>query len=127
MPDSEVLGSSQKGVQLCSLDFGDWKQEKSGDFKVLFIFIFHCSSFVFYFPIVQELAYCGPDKENCIANQTMRDKSCLVPCDGIYAYITAHEKDEDVKSVTSSYLRYKMEYVKHLAFNSSADNFSKLI
>ena len=76
---------------------------------------------------MQELAYCDSDKENCIANQTMRDKSCLVPCDGIYAYITAHEKDEDVKSVTSSYLRYKMEYVKHLAFNFSADNFSKFI
>ena len=76
---------------------------------------------------MQELAYCGPDEENCIANQTMRDKSCLVPCDGIYAYITAHEKDEDVKSVTSRYMKYKMEYVKHLAFNSSADNFSKFI
>ena len=41
--------------------------------------------------------------------------------------VSAHEKNEEVKSVTASYLRYKMEYVKHLDFNSSADNFSKFI
>ena len=39
--------------------------------------------------------------------------------------ISAHQKDEEIKSVTASYLRYKMEYVKHLAFNSSEENFSK--
>ena len=38
---------------------------------------------------------------------------------------SAQQKDEEVKSAKASYLRYKMEYVKHLAFNSSEDNFSK--
>ena len=30
---------------------------------------------------------CGPEKEACVANQTLKDKSCLVPCTGLYADI----------------------------------------
>ena len=30
---------------------------------------------------------CGPEKESCVANQTLKDKSCLVPCAGLYADI----------------------------------------
>ena len=41
--------------------------------------------------------------------------------------MSAHEKDDEVKAVTARYLRYKTEYVKHLAFNSSEENFSKFI
>ena len=36
-------------------------------------------------PILQEVTSCGPEKEDCIRNQTLRDKSCLVPCTGLYA------------------------------------------
>ena len=31
--------------------------------------------------------YCGPEKESCVGNQTLADKSCLVPCTGLYADI----------------------------------------
>ena len=38
-------------------------------------------------PILQVVPFCGPEKENCVANQTLKDKSCLVSCDGLYADI----------------------------------------
>ena len=31
--------------------------------------------------------FCGPESEDCVANQTLKDKSCLVPCAGLYADI----------------------------------------
>ena len=38
-------------------------------------------------PILQVVTSCGPEKENCIDNQILKDKSCLVPCTGLYADI----------------------------------------
>ena len=38
-------------------------------------------------PVCQEFASCGPEKETCVANQTLKDITCLVPCDGLYADI----------------------------------------
>ena len=38
-------------------------------------------------PILQEVISCGPEKEACIGNQTLKDKSCLVPCTGLHADI----------------------------------------
>ena len=38
---------------------------------------------------------------------------------------SAHERDAHVKMMTERYLNYKMEYVKHLAFNPEEQNFSK--
>ena len=35
----------------------------------------------------QERLFCGPEKEDCVANQTLKDISCLVPCSGLYADI----------------------------------------
>ena len=34
---------------------------------------------------MQVNTYCGPDKGDCIANQTLDDTSCLAPCTGLYA------------------------------------------
>ena len=39
--------------------------------------------------------------------------------------ISAHERGVDVELLTERYLNYKMEYVKHLAFNPEEQNFSK--
>ena len=39
--------------------------------------------------------------------------------------IPAHERDMDVKMMTARYLQYKMDYVKHLAFNPEEQNLSK--
>merc|ERR1712192_23824 len=35
----------------------------------------------------QALTFCGPEKDSCVGNQTLKDKSCLVPCTGLYADI----------------------------------------
>ena len=32
--------------------------------------------------------YCGPLEEDCVTNQTLKDKNCLIPCAGLYADIT---------------------------------------
>ena len=39
--------------------------------------------------------------------------------------ISAHKKDVDIKMMTARYLQYKMDYVKHLAFNPEEQNLSK--
>ena len=33
------------------------------------------------------MPYCGPGKEDCVLNQTLKDGSCLVPCSGLHADI----------------------------------------
>ena len=38
-----------------------------------------------YFPFEEELAFCGPEREDCVRNQTLKDAKCLVACDGLYA------------------------------------------
>ena len=35
--------------------------------------------------MLQEFTFCGPEKESCVATQTVNDKSCLVTCAGLYA------------------------------------------
>ena len=41
-----------------------------------------------YFFTCQDFPSCGPEKENCVTNQTMKDENCLVSCDGLYADIS---------------------------------------
>ena len=36
----------------------------------------------------QESIACGPEKEHCVKNQTLKDKNCLVSCEGLYADIS---------------------------------------
>ena len=38
-------------------------------------------------PSLQGSSFCGPERESCVENQTLRDKSCLVPWTGLYADI----------------------------------------
>ena len=38
-------------------------------------------------PVCQDFAFCGLEKETCVAKQTLKDTKCLVPCDGLYADI----------------------------------------
>ena len=43
--------------------------------------------------------FCGPEKEGCIANQTLKDKNCLIPCTGLYADIT----EDSLKQSTQAF------------------------
>ena len=49
--------------------------------------------------IFQKVISCGPEKESCVANQTLKDKSCLVPCSGLYADIA----DDSLKQTTQAF------------------------
>ena len=43
--------------------------------------------------------FCGPEKENCVANQTLKDTNCLVPCTGLYADI----EDNSMKQLIQAF------------------------
>ena len=66
----------------------DFPTEESGDIKVIRIV-----------PTFQVQPLCGPEKESCVANQTLRDKSCLLPCSGLYADI----EDDSLKQTTQDF------------------------
>ena len=48
---------------------------------------------------MQVFTICGPEKESCVANQTLKNKSCLVPCSGLYADIA----DDSLKQTTQAF------------------------
>ena len=37
--------------------------------------------------VQQDVTFCGPEKETCVANQTRKSDECLIPCDGLYASV----------------------------------------
>ena len=51
---------------------------------------------------MQEFIYCGPREEECVENQSLKDKNCSVPCTGLYADIT----DDSLKQSTQAFERY---------------------
>ena len=40
---------------------------------------------------MQEFTFCGPEKESCVENRTLKDKSCLIPCTGLYADVAVDQ------------------------------------
>ena len=40
---------------------------------------------------------CGPEKESCVANQTLKDGEYLVPCDGLYADIADDSLEQNLE------------------------------
>ena len=46
-------------------------------------------------PLLQEISFCGPEHRNCVTSPFVYNKSCLVPCDGLYADIDSLKKDLD--------------------------------
>ena len=59
---------------------------------------------------MQDFALCGPWEEICIANQTLKDENCLVPCTGLYADIS----DDSLKQSTQALERYVTEGIEIL-------------
>ena len=43
---------------------------------------------------VQEHSYCTPKNEDCVKRQPLKDKSCLVPCTGLYADVPSDYKQD---------------------------------
>ena len=88
---------------------------------------------------------CGPDKDSCIAEQSLHDRSCLVPCTGIYADITEElflqklrrehsstnhvenqESEQASHKLENEYMKYKRDYVKQVWFDpNEPKNLSK--
>ena len=83
---------------------------------------------------------CTPEKGTCVAQQNAKDKGCLVPCTGIFADVTeelflqqlrqqkysnsTHMKHEnELKSLTDEYRRYKQSYVEQLVFDPEEEEY----
>ena len=58
-------------------------------------------------PTLQGVPSCGPEKEGCIANKTLGDKGCLVPCTGLYADVT----DDSLKAFDQIVSKGRVLYV----------------
>ena len=52
--------------------------------------------------LYQVRVMCGPEKECCVGNQTLRDNSCLVPCTGLYADISDDSLRQTMQSMRAS-------------------------
>ena len=59
-------------------------------------------AFVTSISIWQDFTYCGPLEEECVRNQTTKDKNCLISCTGLYADIT----DDSLKQSAQAFERY---------------------
>ena len=56
---------------------------------------------------LQGYIFCGPENEDCVKSQTLKDNRCLVPCSGLYADISddtliKHLKQTVVEGISSS-------------------------
>ena len=60
--------------------------------------------------------FCGPEKESCVGNQTLKDKSCLVPCTGLYADIP---DDSNYQLDRQNMANLEQNMMKGKAFSSS--------
>ena len=53
-------------------------------------------------PKLQDLIFCGPREENCVAKQTLQDESCLVSCTGLYADVADDSLKETMLALDQS-------------------------
>ena len=67
-----------------------------------------------------QVNYCGPEKESCVTNQTLKDKSCLVPCTGLYADIADDTLKQNMQAFDQNVLKGDI-YCCFLLFLSSID------
>ena len=78
-----------------SMDSGNLPQKKSGETNTL-----NKVS-----PSLQVLVFCGPDKERCVANQTLRDENCLIPCSGLYADVADDSLKQTMQAFDQTVIR----------------------
>ena len=63
------------------------RNKVGGNFKVIY--------FISLSHLFQEISFCGPEKKDCVISQFLNNKSCRVPCDGLYADIDGLYADID--------------------------------
>ena len=78
-----------------SMDSGNLPQKKTGETNTLNKVSSH----------LQVLAFCGPDKERCVANQTLTDENCLIPCSGLYADVADDSLKQTVQAFDQTMIR----------------------
>ena len=53
---------------------------------------------------LQEFFSCRLESETCVANQTLKDEKCLVPCDGLYADIADDSDNQNMRKGKKSFI-----------------------
>ena len=61
---------------------------------------------------LQDVPFCGLDKERCVAEQTLNDKNCLVTCDGLYADVEDDSLKKSVQTLTQELRKGMLNGVK---------------
>ena len=54
---------------------------------------------------MQELTICSPEKATCVGKVNLKDETCLVPCDGLYADIVDVDDSLKQKMTKGKYIR----------------------
>ena len=76
---------------------------------------------------MQDMKICGPQGRDCIEKNLTKTFDCSFACEGVYADI--HWKDAGMKNeldkdkyaaLSSEYVNFKRDNVKHFAFSSAA-------
>ena len=74
---------------------------------------------------MQGMKKCGPGGRDCIEKNSAETFNCSMTCEGMYADISWKaaevkiEKDkEKYEELSSEYMNFKREYVKHFEFSS---------
>ena len=53
--------------------------------------------------MLKGVSVCSPRTEDCVANQTLNDENCLVPCGGLYADIADDSLRETMQANDDSF------------------------
>ena len=67
--------------------------------------------------ILKAPTFCGPEQESCVLNQTLKDNSCLVSCDGFYADIADDSLQQ--KMIEGAYLAVLLQKLLQRPFKST--------
>ena len=73
--------------------------------------------------MAQDIPYCGPEKETCVANVTLKDKACLISCDGLYADIEDISLKQSVMEGLYILLHFLKLFSKFLEVSAYFRNF----
>ena len=85
-----------------------WSLQNEGSKEKVIFYLYRSTHFSFL-----QQAFCGPEEETCVARQTLKDNTCLVPCTGLYADV--YDKAQDQK-ITEALEHKTMEGAHCLIF-----------
>ena len=72
------------------------------------------------------VTFCGPEKEDCAANQTLRDQTCLVPCSGLYADIQDNSLKHTMQAFKQDMMTGRIKMCLNIGLHNHISGFHML-